>query len=311
MLDTFAFFGLMIFIFLIGVKIDPTIISRSGKRTFITGVLGFIVPYTLAETVVIVLNQIFSLDHDISQVLPTVVLLASMTASPVITCFLAELHILNSEVGRLASSSSLVCDVFYWSMRGMKFALNLAHMKSREKSLGFFLSTAALILFIVFVVRPAALWAIRHTPEGKPVKGIYIFGFLMTVMVCALMGELIGLHAFFVSFLLGLAIPDGPPLGAALVDKLDCFVSVTLVPTVFIICGLRTNVYAIKELKNVGVIHLVIFVAFFGKIVAVLLPLLFCRMPFRDALSLGLLMNSKGIVELTILIDWQARNVSH
>ncbi|KAF7816188.1 cation/H(+) antiporter 15-like [Senna tora] len=308
-LDTFAFFGLMLFVFLLGVKIDPTIISRSGKRAFAIGVLGFIVPYTFAGLVVYILDQFSSLDHDISKMLPIVVAIASMTTFPVITCFLSELQILNSEIGRLASSSSIVCDVFYWSIMAMEFASSLTQTKSLGVCFGFLLSSALLVLFIVLVVRPSALWAIRHTPEGEPVKEIYIFGVLVTLLICGVLGEVIGLHAFFVSFLLGLAIPDGPPFGAALVDKLDCFVSVILLPIIFVIIGLRTDVYAITKLKNVGVITLVIFVAFCGKILVASLPLLFRRMPFRDALSLGLVMNSKGIVELTMLTNWKIQDV--
>ncbi|XP_054818418.1 cation/H(+) antiporter 15-like isoform X2 [Prosopis cineraria] len=304
-LDTFAFFGLMIFVFLVGVKIDPTIISRSGKRTLAMGVLGFIIPYTLAQTVAFIVGQYFPLDHDISEMLPLVVAIASMTAFPVITCFLAELQILNSEIGRLASSSSLVCDVFHWLVMAMQFASRLAHTESIGVCFEFFFATALLISFIMFVVRPAALWAIQHTPEGEPVKEIYIFWVLVTFLISGFMGQVLGIHAYLVSFVLGLAIPDGPPLGAALVDKIDCFVSVVFQPIIFIVSGLRTDVFAIKELRNVGVIHLIVFVAFCGKIVAVLLPLLLCRMPFRDALSLGFVMNCKGIIELAFLIDWK------
>ncbi|XP_028768926.1 cation/H(+) antiporter 15-like [Neltuma alba] len=307
-LDTFAFFGLMIFVFLVGIKIDPTIISRSGKRTLAMGVLGFIVPYTLAQTVAFIVSQFFPLDQDIAEALPIVVVIASMTAFPVITCFLAELHILNSEIGRLASSSSLVCDVFHWSFMAIQFSSRLAHTQSIGVCFEIFLATALLISFIMFVVRPAALWAIRHTPEGEPVKEIYIFGVLLTFLISGFMGQLLGIHAYLVSFVLGLAIPDGPPLGAALVDKIDCFVSAVFQPIIFIVCGLRTDVFAIKELRNVGAVHLIIFVAFCGKIVAVLLPLLLCRMPFRDALSLGFVMNCKGIVELALLIDWKLEN---
>lgn len=310
LLDTMAFFGFMLFIFILGVKIDPTIIFRSGKRTFTIGILGFFIPYTLAGTAVFILNHVASLDEDITNVLPTVVAIQCITAFPVISCFLAELQILNSEIGRLASSSSLVSDMCFCLVTTMKFATKLSSTKSIGVTIGSFISTILLMLFIVFVVHPAALWAIQHTPEGKPVQEIYICGALIALLFCALMGEVIGLNAIVVSFLVGLAIPDGPPLGAALVDKLDCFVSVVLIPILFAVVGLRTDVYAIQRMKNLGIIQLIIFIAFFGKIVGALLPLLFCRMPFRDAISLGLIMNCKGTVELALLIDMKLRDVS-
>lgn len=310
-LDTIAFLGFMLFIFQLGVKIDPNIIFRSAKRSYSIGILGFFVPSILAGTVVFLLRHFASLDHDVSKFLSVVIEIQCITAIPVIACFLAELQILNSEIGRLAISSSLVCDICYWSVVAMKYAAYLTSTKSIGVTIGSGISCALLILFIVFVVHPAALWAIQHTPEGKPVQEIYIIGALMTLMFCGFMGEAIGLNAIVVSFMVGLAIPDGPPLGAALVDKLDCFVSVVLLPILFLVGGLRIDVFAIQKVKNLGAIQLAVWFAFCGKIIGALLPLLFCRMPFRDALSLGLIMNCKGTVELALLINWKLVNVSH
>ncbi|KAJ7959903.1 Cation/H(+) antiporter 15 [Quillaja saponaria] len=190
-----------------------------------------------------------------------------------------------------------------------KFTAEITTENSIGASIGSFVSAALLILFIMFGVHPAALWAIGRTPEGKPVKEIYIFAAFLTLLVCGFIGEIIGLNAFVASFFVGLAIPDGPPLGAALVDKLDCFVSVLLMPILFTIAGLKMDVFAIQKLKNVAVIQLIIFVSFFGKVIGTVLPSLFCRMRFRDALSLGLIMNSKGIVELIMLIGWKVQDV--
>lgn len=308
-LDTLSVFGLMVFIFLVGVKMDPTMVLKSGKRPLAIGILGFFVPYGLAGSVAFILNHFLSLDHSISKILPSLVALQSMTAFPVIVCFLSELKILNSEIGRLASSSSIICDVCHWTIMTLTFAAKIAKGRSVFSFIGSFLSCAFLIILVVFGIRPAALWAIRRTPEGKPVNEIYIFGLLVALLGCGFMGEVIGLSALFGSFLLGLAIPDGPPLGAALVERLDCFVSILLMPIFFAICGLKTDVFAIQKLENVGVIQLVVFVAFVGKILGTMLPPLICRMPLRDAFSFAFIMNSKGIVEVAMLNDLKKANV--
>ncbi|KAK9280013.1 hypothetical protein L1049_013698 [Liquidambar formosana] len=308
-LDTLSVFGFMLFIFLIGVKMDPTMVLKSGRKALAIGILGFSVPYALAGFVAFLLGHFLFLDHEISSVLPLVVAVQSMSSFPVIAWFLSELKILNSEIGRLASSSSMICDVCQWSIMSVKFVTKAATAKSLKSSIGFFFSAALLIILIVFGIRPAALWAIRHTPEGKPVKEIYVFVLFIALLCCGFMGEVIGVSALFASFVLGLVIPDGPPLGAALVERLDCFVSVLLMPIFFTMCGLKMDIFAIQNLKNVGVIQLIVFVAFLGKIIATLVPPLFCRMPFRDAISLALIMNSKGIVELAVLNHWKRENV--
>lgn len=306
-MDTLAVFGLMLFVFLHGVKTDPTIFLKSGKRPLAIGILGFFVPYALAGLVALVLNHFLSLDHDISNVLHLVAVLQSLTSFPVIACFLAELKLLNSELGRLASCSSIVSDMCHWFIVAVRIATRL----TIARSLRFSLSTILLVIFFVVGIRPAALWAIRHTPEGKPVKEIYISVVLIALLFCGFMGEVIGINAFISSFVLGLFIPDGPPLGAALVERFDCFVSVLLMPIFFTSCGLKVDIFAIKNFKNVGMIQLVVVAALFGKMIGTMLPPILCRMRLRDALSLGIIMNSKGIAELAILIRWKEHNVSH
>ncbi|KAL5825754.1 hypothetical protein ACOSQ3_021817 [Xanthoceras sorbifolium] len=300
-LETFSVFGIMFIVFLIGVKIDPTIILRSGKRALVIGILGFFAPYALSGFVAFLLNRFLSLDDDMYNLLPMVVSIHSMTAFPVIAYFLADFEILNSEIGRLASSSSIISDLLFWLYMTLRYTVKMATEKSLSTSMGSLMSTAVFIVLVCFGIHSAALWVIQHTPEGKPVKERYFFSVLVAFLGCGLMGQVIGINAFIVPFVVGLVIPDGPPLGAALVERLDCFVSVLLMPIFFIICGLKTDVFAVQKLKNVVVILSIAVAALFGKIIGTIVPPLICRMPLRDALSLGLIMSSKGLVELALL----------
>lgn len=309
-LDTMSVFGFMLFVFLIGVKMDLSIGLRCGKKALAVGMLGFFVPLGLASLVAFLLTRFLSLDTEIAEALPHVVPLLSMTAFPVITCFLDELKILNSEIGRLASSSSVVCDICLWSIGCIFSVVELAKKSSVVVIIGSSATTCLFFTLVIFVMRPAALWVIRHTPESRPVKEIYIFLALVVLMASSFAGEVIGIHAFTASFVLGLIIPDGPPLGAALVETLDCFVSLMLLPIFFTVSGLKVDVFSIKNWHNIGILQLVVFVAFIGKIMGSMLPLIICRMPFRDALSLGLIMNSKGIVELAFLNNIKNKKVS-
>ncbi|KAB5512962.1 hypothetical protein DKX38_029990 [Salix brachista] len=309
-LETLSVFGFMLFIFQIGVKIDPSIVWKSGKRALVVGILGFFIPFALASSIRLLLCHSISLDDTVCHVLQLVVLMQSVTAFPVIAIFLAEFKILNSDIGRLASSSSMICDICFWSFMSIIYVAHVAKEKSIQSAIGSILSVGFLVYLLLFGIRPAALWAIRNTPEGKPVKDAYIYVVFGALMGFGFLGEVIGINSLIASFLLGLVIPDGPPLGAAIVDRLDCFVSALLMPIFFTLCGLKTNVFSVQKWKTVGVIILVVFMGFLGKIIGTMLPPLFCRMPFRDALALGLLMNSKGIVELVLLNDWKTNSDS-
>ncbi|XP_011041839.1 PREDICTED: cation/H(+) antiporter 15-like [Populus euphratica] len=309
-LETLSVFGIMLFIFQVGVKIDPSIVWKSGKRALVVGILGFFIPFALASSIRLLLCHSISLDDTVCHVLQLVVLMQSVTAFPVIAIFLAEFKILNSDIGRLASSSSMICDMCFWSFMSVFYVAHVAKEKSMQSAFGSILSVGFLVYLLLFGIRPAALWAIRNTPEGKPVKDAYIYVIFVALMGFGFLGEVIGINSLITSFLLGVVIPDGPPLGAAIVDRLDCFVSALLMPIFFTLCGLKTNVFSVQKWKTVGVILLVVFIGFLGKIIGTMLPPLFCRMPFRDALALGLLMNSKGIVELVLLNDWKTNSDS-
>ncbi|CAK7351949.1 unnamed protein product [Dovyalis caffra] len=307
-LETLSVFGFMLFIFQIGVKIDPSIILKSGKRALAVGIFGFCIPFALASAFRLILCHSLSLDDATCHVLQLVVLMQSVTAFPVIAIFLAEFKILNSEIGRLASSSSMICDICFWSLMSVIYVADVAKEESMQSAIGSILSVVFLVCLLVFGIRPAALWAIRNTPEGEPVKDVYIFVVFVALMSFGFLGEVIGINSLISCFLLGLIIPDGPPLGAAIVDRLDCFVSALLMPIFFTLCGLKTDVFTIQKWKTVGVILLVFFIGFLGKIIGTMLPPLFCRMPFRDALALGLIMNSRGIFELVLLNDWKTKS---
>lgn len=309
-LDTLSVFGISFFMFVNGIKVDPAIVSRSGKKALAVGILSFVIPFGFGYLAVFMLERVSSLDNSISLILPNVAMMQAMTTFPVITCFLEEFKILNSEIGRLASSSSFVCDACLWVAVLFKYTIHMVSNNAIEVTLGTFLSCVLYLSFVMYGVRPIALWAIKRTPEGKAVKEGYIFCFIVMMIACTFTAEVIGMSMLVASMLVGIVIPDGPPLGAALVEKLDCFFSVLFLPPFFANCGLNVDIYSLKKLKNIGVLQLIVFIAFFGKLMGTMLPLLLSRMPFRDALSMGLIMNSKGIIELAIISNLRRAEVS-
>ena len=80
----------------------------------------------------------------------------------------------------------------------------------------------------------------------------------------------------------------------------------------FVSSGLKTDVATIRGLQSWGLLVLVIFTACLGKIAGTVAVSLSWRMPVRgEALALGFLMNSKGLVELIVLNIGKERKVEH
>ncbi|XP_073009488.1 cation/H(+) antiporter 15-like [Typha latifolia] len=298
-LDTVATFGLMYVIFVIGVKMDPGLVVRSGKKAVIIGLSGIFFAFTLLMGTMIFFvaaSYVSFVKFVIAFSLSTTF---SITSFAVLAPILSDLNLLNSELGRIAMSASMVNDGAGWFI--MLFSIWLdASAVSWLTSVWAFLSIVALLVFVLCVVRPIAMWVIEQTPPGKPVDDGYIFIFLFIVLVVGFFSDIVGTNSFHGALVLGLVIPDGPPLGAALTEKIETMVSGLILPLYYVMTGMRTDLNKLHW----DVLQLVASLAWCGKLVGVLIPSLYFKIPFRDAIALSLFMNAKGIVEVISFNTW-------
>lgn len=128
-------------------------------------------------------------------------------------------------------------------------------------------------------------------------------------MVSGFMTDLIGIHSIFGAFIFGLTIPKGD-FAEKLIERIEDFVSGLLLPLYFASSGLKTDVSKIRGAEAWGLLALVITTACSGKIIGTFVVALLCKIPVREALTLGLLMNTKGLVELIVLNIGKEKKVS-
>ena len=142
----------------------------------------------------------------------------------------------------------------------------------------------------------------RHMPEGQPLKGIHFLGSMITTRMCGFFTGLIGVPAGIGAFIFGMAIPDGPPVGSYLVQKIDTICTGLLLPAKFAVTGLNTDFFSIAANNSALIYSAVIILGDLGKFTGVLLSALYLQTPLRDAVSLALVMCCKGIIEVAIYI---------
>lgn len=121
--------------------------------------------------------------------------------------------------------------------------------------------------------------------------------------------DVIGIHALFGAFVVGIVVPKEGPFARTLIDKVEDFISGLFLPLYFVSSGLKTNVATIQGAKSWGLLALVIFNACIGKIGGVYFVSRLVKIPVREALTLGFLMNTKGLVELIVLNIGKDRKV--
>lgn len=291
-----------------GLELDMRSIRRTGTKALGIALAGITFPFLLGIGTSFVLRSTISKDVNPTSFLVFMGVSLSITAFPVLARILAELKLLTTDVGRVAMSAAAVNDVAAWILLALAIALSGSNT-SPLVSLWVLLCGAAFILFAIFAIKPLLAKMAMRSPQGEPVKEIYICITLTLVLACSFVTDTIGIHALFGAFVAGIVVPKDGPFAGVLTEKIEDLVMSLFLPLYFVSSGLKTNVATISGALSWGLLVLVIFTACFGKIVGTFVVALLCKVPFREALTLGFLMNTKGLVELIVLNIGKDRKV--
>ncbi|KAJ6421890.1 hypothetical protein OIU84_026924 [Salix udensis] len=296
--STFAFFGCILYLFLLGIKMDLGMVKRAGRKAVVIGFFTFIFPITLNLIVAEILTTNMEMDQYLHDRVPYIAVFQSVTTFHVIVCLVTDLKLINSELGQLAISSSMISGTCSWSLA--IFFLFIDRDETHDLIALILITAILLVMIIFFLLRPIMIWMTRKTSEGKQIKETYVTSIFIMLLGCAFLSEVFGHHVLFGAVTLGMAVPHGPPLGSALVNKIESFVSSILLPSYFVFSVAGVNIFSI-HLKTVTVVSIFGVSSFIGKVLGSMLPALYFKIPPSEAFSLGLVMSCQGVSDVLLI----------
>ena len=312
-LESVSLVALILFLFSMAVKTDLTLLRRPTARALAVGLAGSLVPLAVTLPVFLALSPSLPADLRGSSLITELAVRLSLSSFPGVADALAELDLLNSELGRVALNASLITDVTSWFLRAcFAAAFLITQAKSPLFTAKVLASFAAFVLFVFFVARPAGRYIARkRTPPGDLLsEGSFVL-VVIAALLSALVTDVIGFKFMIGPMMLGLALPGGMPIGATLTERLDSFFIALFLPVYMALAGYRTD---LAELGMIGVsaeheekfcaLELFVALCVAGKMVGCVAAGLFFSMPFREATVLALMLNIRGIVEVAAINNW-------
>ncbi|KAG1814783.1 Sodium/hydrogen exchanger family-domain-containing protein [Suillus subaureus] len=300
-LSLVANIGLCLFLFIVGLEIDASVIKRNARMSVIVSLAGMALPFGLGSALSIPLyHQFVDPSVQFTYFMLFTGVAYSITAFPVLCRILTELKLLDTTVGIIVLSAGVGNDVVGWTLLALSVAL--VNAGSGLTALWVLLSCVAFTIFLLLVVKRAMLWLARATGSTNDGPTMFYMTVVMILLwACAFFTDSVGVNAIFGAFLAGIIVPREGGLAIALTEKLEDMVTIVFLPLYFTYSGLNTNLGLLDDGITWAFTIAIICLAFLGKFGGCTIASRLSGFSWREASTIGALMSCKGLVELIVL----------
>ncbi|MDF3820901.1 cation:proton antiporter [Leptospira sp. 96542] len=299
-LATLSQIGLVLFMFIIGMELDLSVLKNKAHSAIIISHASIVLPFFLGMT----LAYFFYVDYA-----PKTVnflsfslfmgIAMSITAFPVLARILQERNLTRTPLGAMVLTCAAADDVTAWILLAIIVTISKAgDLNTAIFTIGLSLSYILVMVYVVapFLKRLGSIYISRENLTRTAVALV-----LMIVFLSSLTTEVIGIHALFGAFLAGVVMPSDGNLKKLISEKIEDLAVILFLPIFFVITGLRTQVNLLNDPALWTVFGLVIAVAVIGKFFGSALAARISGSNWEDSLSIGALMNTRGLMELVVL----------
>lgn len=292
--------GLIFFMFVVGMELDLKVLRNKAKEAVIISHASIIIPFTLGLVLAYSIYTNFAPKG--VEFLSFGLFLGiamSITAFPVLARIVQERGLQKTRIGAMVITCAAADDITAWCLLASVIAIVKAG--SITSSLYIIVLSFVYVVAMIKLVRPflRRIGNLYDTAEKitKPVVAI----FFLTLLISSYLTEIIGIHALFGAFVAGVIMPDNMKFRKMFIEKIEDVSLVVLLPLFFVFTGLRTEIGLLNSPELWKVCGLIIVVAVVGKFIGSALAAKFVGQNWRDSLTIGALMNTRGLMELVVL----------
>ena len=292
--------GLILFMFMVGMELDIKVLKNKVKDAVVVSNAGILIPFTLG-----ICLAYYIYGHFAPVGVPFLSfglflgMAMSITAFPVLARIVQERGIHRTRLGALVITCAAIDDISAWCMLAAIIAI--AKAGSFLSSLYVILLSVVYIILMIKVIRPflKRVGDLHTSLENlsKPVVAI----FFLTLLISSYTTEIIGIHALFGAFLAGTIMPENSKFRNIFIQKIEDISLVLLLPLFFVYTGLRTQIGLLNDIYLWQITGLIVLVAITGKFIGSAFASKIMGQNWRDSLTIGALMNTRGLMELVVL----------
>jgi Kef-type K+ transport system membrane component KefB len=291
--------GLAFFMFIVGMELDASKVKHKAHDAIMISHASIIVPFFLGVLLAYNIYPDFSPANVSFLAFALFMGIAmSITAFPVLARIVQERKLTGTPLGTLAITCAAADDVTAWCLLAAVVAIAKA-----GSLMGTIITLGAALLFVgimLYVIKPRLGPKLRQYIErGKPKAAVALV--FMVVLLSAWIAEVIGIHALFGAFLAGVIMPADTTIKELLTDKVEDISVMLLLPIFFAFTGLRTQIGLLGQGELWVVFGMIMLVAVMGKLGGSTLTAKLMGQSWTDALAIGALMNTRGLMELIVL----------
>lgn len=292
--------GLILFMFIIGMELDLNVLKNKAHDAVVISHASIIIPFTLGVSLAYFLYQHYApANVEFLSYSLFIGISMSITAFPVLARIIQERGLQKSKLGALVITCAAADDITAWCI----LAVVIAIVKAGAATSAIFtiLLAVTYVIIMIKIVRPFLLRVGEVSSSKDSLGKREVAIFFIVLLLSAFATEVIGIHALFGAFMAGAIMPESTRFRSLFIEKIEDVAVLLLLPLFFVFTGLRTQIGLLNDSEHWLIAGVIILVAVVGKFVGSALAARFVGQNWKDSLSIGALMNTRGLMELIVL----------